>query len=137
MLEKIVLIFALFGSAKVALDMIAAAFTKKDAASSGHKVKEVQTNEELNRIVILLEEMSKKNEALQLRLAAVEAEHSAASTQQKTAKRVTKKSTPIAPAAEEGVSKSIVDSILQGPHSDAVGATPYYVDAQRFEVVMG
>ena len=136
MLEKIVLIFALFGSAKVALDMIAAAFTKKDAASSGHKVKEVQTNEELNRIVILLEEMSKKNEALQLRLAAVEAEHSAATTQQKTAKRV-KKSTPIAPAAEEGVSKSIVDSILQGPHSDAVGATPYYVDAQRFEVVMG
>ena len=88
MLEKIVLIFALFGSAKVALDMITAAFTKKDAASSGHTVKEVQTNEELNRIVILLEEMSKKNEALQLRLAAVEAEHSAATTQQKTAKQI-------------------------------------------------
>ncbi len=140
MLEKIVLIFALFGSAKVALDMIASVFAKKDATPPEQSSQATAESAELNRIVLLLEEMTKKNEALQLRLAAVEAETSAVTIQQKAPKRVTKKTatTNTPPAtATESVAKSIVDSITQAGPTDSFGPTPYYVDPQRFEVVIG
>lgn len=132
MLEKIVLIFALFGSAKVALDMIATVFAKK-------KVAEIPTDqsEALKEIVGLLEDMSKKHDLLQMRLAVVEAERSAAELQQKTTRRTSKKTTPAAPVGVESISQAVVENLLQTEPSDGLGAHQFFANSDRFEVVIG
>ncbi|WP_157497262.1 hypothetical protein [Diaphorobacter sp. J5-51] len=134
-LEKIVLIFALFGSAKVVLDTIVAAV--KYAASNQNKSDEA---DKLKEAVTLIESMSLEAEKLRdsnvmLQKRLDELQLSVAEMQVQPVKRNSrnpkKVAAPVQPENSEPAS-------VQHRHgkSSTEEQSPFYMDSDRFEVVI-
>lgn len=84
--EQIVLIFALFGSAKVALDVVVSA-VKAVFSEEQPKQPPVVVKESTQRILTVLESMTLANEKLAERVAALEATATVKRASRKTAKK--------------------------------------------------
>ncbi len=140
-LEKIVLIFALFGSAKVALDVIISAVK---AASATNEQPTPSDEKSLNDAIGLLESLSLANEQLRDSNAKLlkridELEVNVSVLQAKPAVKRSR-------SAKIGTEKSAVapgfTSNNRSLHSgqdiamQSHDSTPYYMDSDRFEVIV-
>ena len=142
-LEKIVLIFALFGSAKVVFDTIIDAV--KVATNHGKKADKTVGGRSLEDVVGVLETMTLANESLRdcnvkLQKRIDDLEASVVMLQAKPAgKRSTRsiKGAPEKPESAQNVdSHLVIPKEPQGKSEKPHAETPFYMDTDRFEVVI-
>ncbi len=118
--EQIVLIIALFGSAKAALDVVVSAVKAVTGEISDKPAQETAATDSTQRLLKVLESMTLANEKLAERVAALEA----AATVKRASRKTTKK--PVQDSNEPPL-----DGLLQMPPPPAEAAQ----EGGAFEVV--
>lgn len=118
--EQIVLIIALFGSAKAALDVVVSAVKAVTGENSDKPAQETAADDSTQRLLKVLESMTLANEKLAERVAALEA----AATVKRASRKTTKK--PVQDSNEPPL-----DGLLQMPPPPVEAAQ----EGGTFEVV--